>query len=67
MNSGHSSAQPGLQRHSIGSTYPWVSVAYIHDGRAMYRAENLLTGDTSPFYHFTAAGAQEDAEERGRQ
>lgn len=54
-------ADGGLQGHSVGDTHPWAVVGYERDGRTMYRAENLVSGERLPL-RFDSLTAIEDAE-----
>jgi hypothetical protein len=55
MSQGHA-GNGGLQKHSIGETYPWTVIGTIDaDGNTRYYVQNLVTGerpgDGSPHFY----------------
>ena len=55
---GHGSNTGGLQRHSIGDTYPWISVVTHADGAPdtwLHHYLNGSTGEETPSFYSPAA------------
>ena len=48
---GHGSNTGGLQLHSIGDTYPWISVVQGDGESRRYSYLNGSTGEETPTFH----------------
>jgi hypothetical protein len=56
---GHSTEHHGLQKHSVGDTYPWAVVGIGNGAKVVYEVHNLVTGEVLHTYPWNATWMQE--------